>query len=29
LDLEEFKNITREEWEAVELPGERKGWKEW
>jgi hypothetical protein len=29
LDLEDFKNITREEWEAVELPGERKGWKEW
>lgn len=21
--------ITREEWEKVRLPGEKKGWKEW
>lgn len=25
----EWKNVTREEWEAVRLPGEEKHWKEW
>ncbi|KAI0522132.1 pyridoxamine 5'-phosphate oxidase-domain-containing protein [Xylaria bambusicola] len=26
---EEWKSVTREEWEKVSLPGEKKGWKEW
>ncbi|KAK3335722.1 pyridoxamine 5'-phosphate oxidase-domain-containing protein [Cercophora scortea] len=25
----EWRNVTRAEWEAVRLPGEKKGWKEW
>lgn len=25
----DFKNVTRKEWDAVKLPGEKKGWKEW
>ncbi|KAK1758429.1 pyridoxamine 5'-phosphate oxidase-domain-containing protein [Echria macrotheca] len=25
----EWRGVTREEWEAVRLPGEEKGWKEW
>ena len=29
IDAADWRNVTREEWEAVELPGERKGWKEW
>jgi hypothetical protein len=24
-----WKNVTREEWASVRLPGEKKGWKEW
>jgi len=29
IPIDEWKNVTREEWEEVRLPGERKGWKEW
>lgn len=29
IPVEEWRNVTREEWEAVRLPGEKKGWKEW
>lgn len=29
IPVEEWRNVTRAEWEAVELPGEREGWKEW
>ncbi|CAJ2503441.1 Uu.00g108350.m01.CDS01 [Anthostomella pinea] len=29
IPVEEWKNVTRKEWEAVTLPGEKKGWKEW
>lgn len=25
----EWRGVTREEWEAIRLPGEHKGWKEW
>ncbi|KXJ94379.1 pyridoxamine 5'-phosphate oxidase-domain-containing protein [Microdochium bolleyi] len=29
IDPADWKNITRKEWEAVRLPGEKKGWDEW
>jgi hypothetical protein len=29
LDPEDWKSVTREEWESVELPGETKDWNEW
>ncbi|OIW30943.1 hypothetical protein CONLIGDRAFT_630854 [Coniochaeta ligniaria NRRL 30616] len=29
IPVEEWRNVTREEWQDVRLPGERKGWKEW
>ncbi|KAI5921797.1 pyridoxamine 5'-phosphate oxidase-domain-containing protein [Camillea tinctor] len=29
IPVEEWKNVSRAEWEGVELPGEKKGWKEW
>lgn len=29
IDPADWNNVTQEEWEAVELPGEKKGWKEW
>lgn len=29
IDAEDFKNVTKEEWEDVRLPGEKKGWREW
>lgn len=29
IPAEEWKNVTKEEWEAIKLPGEKKGWKEW
>jgi hypothetical protein len=29
IPAEEWRNVTREEWQGVELPGEKKGWKEW
>ncbi|KAI2622078.1 pyridoxamine 5'-phosphate oxidase-domain-containing protein [Xylaria nigripes] len=28
LPIEEWKNVTRKEWESVSLPGEKKGWSE-
>ncbi|KAI0390484.1 pyridoxamine 5'-phosphate oxidase-domain-containing protein [Xylariaceae sp. FL0594] len=29
IPVHEWRNVTREEWQAVELPGEREGWEEW
>jgi hypothetical protein len=29
LSPDEWKNITKDEWENIRLPGEKKGWKEW
>ncbi|KAI0487205.1 pyridoxamine 5'-phosphate oxidase-domain-containing protein [Xylaria cf. heliscus] len=29
IPVEEWKSVTREEWDGVTLPGEKKGWKEW
>lgn len=29
IDPEDFKSVTAEEWQSIELPGEKKGWKEW
>ncbi|KAL2161255.1 hypothetical protein VTH06DRAFT_8475 [Thermothelomyces fergusii] len=29
IPVEEWRNVTREEWQKVRLPGEKKGWKEW
>jgi hypothetical protein len=29
IPVEEWRGVTKEEWEGVRLPGERKGWKEW
>lgn len=29
IPIEEWKNVTKKEWEGVRLPGEKKGWKEW
>lgn len=29
LDVVDWKNVTRKEWESIELPGEKPGWKEW
>ncbi|KAI1634471.1 pyridoxamine 5'-phosphate oxidase-domain-containing protein [Biscogniauxia mediterranea] len=29
IPVDEWKNVTRAEWERVTLPGEKKGWKEW
>lgn len=29
IPVEEWKNVTRDEWENIRLPGEKKGWKEW
>lgn len=29
IPVEEWRNVTREEWEGIRLPGEKKGWKEW
>ncbi|KAI0415752.1 pyridoxamine 5'-phosphate oxidase-domain-containing protein [Xylaria grammica] len=29
IPVEEWNSVTREEWENVSLPGEKKGWKEW
>ncbi|KAK3311346.1 pyridoxamine 5'-phosphate oxidase-domain-containing protein [Chaetomium strumarium] len=29
IPVEEWQNVTREEWQNVRLPGEKKGWKEW
>ncbi|ROW16523.1 hypothetical protein VPNG_02839 [Cytospora leucostoma] len=29
IPAEEWRDVTRAEWEGVRLPGERKGWREW
>ncbi|KAL2263095.1 hypothetical protein VTK26DRAFT_8253 [Humicola hyalothermophila] len=29
IPVEEWRNVTREEWQNARLPGEKKGWKEW
>jgi hypothetical protein len=29
IPVDEWKNVTRKEWENIRLPGEKKGWKEW
>lgn len=29
IPVDEWRNVTREEWEAVRLPGEKPGWDEW
>jgi hypothetical protein len=29
IPLEEWQKVTRKEWESIELPGEKKDWKEW
>lgn len=29
IPVEEWRNVTRDEWEGVRLPGENKHWKEW
>ncbi|KAI1098627.1 pyridoxamine 5'-phosphate oxidase-domain-containing protein [Jackrogersella minutella] len=29
IPVDEWKNVTRKEWEGVRLPGEKKGWNEW
>ncbi|KAF3768722.1 hypothetical protein M406DRAFT_354985 [Cryphonectria parasitica EP155] len=29
IPVEEWRNVTRQEWEGVRLPGEKEGWEEW
>ncbi|KAG9258644.1 pyridoxamine 5'-phosphate oxidase-domain-containing protein [Emericellopsis atlantica] len=29
IPLEQWKNVTKEEWSSIKLPGEEKGWSEW
>lgn len=29
IPIEEWKSISRKEWESIKLPGEQKGWNEW
>jgi hypothetical protein len=29
IPVNEWRNVTKKEWESVRLPGEKKGWKEW
>lgn len=29
IPVEEWQNVTRTEWEAIQLPGEKRGWSEW
>ena len=29
IPVEQWRQVTRKEWEAIRLPGEKKGWKEW
>lgn len=29
IPVEEWRNVTEEEWRDVRLPGEKRGWKEW
>lgn len=29
IPIDEWKGVTRDEWQGIELPGEKKGWSEW
>ena len=29
IPVEEWKNVTKEEWQGITLPGEKSGWSEW
>ncbi|KAF4997675.1 hypothetical protein FGRMN_3707 [Fusarium graminum] len=29
LPVDEWKSVTRDEWESIKLPGEKRGWNEW
>ncbi|KAM5346854.1 hypothetical protein ACJ41O_009859 [Fusarium nematophilum] len=29
IPIDEWKSVTREEWESIKLPGEERGWSEW
>ncbi|KAG6017575.1 hypothetical protein E4U43_000846 [Claviceps pusilla] len=29
IPVEQWRQVTRREWEAIKLPGEKKGWSEW
>ncbi|KAL6900236.1 pyridoxamine 5'-phosphate oxidase domain-containing protein [Trichoderma evansii] len=29
IPIEEWNKVTKEEWEQIQLPGEKKGWSEW
>lgn len=29
IPAEQWKQVTRDDWEAIKLPGEKKGWSEW
>lgn len=29
IPLDEWKKVTKAEWESIQLPGEKKGWSEW
>ncbi|EWZ40052.1 hypothetical protein FOCG_13800 [Fusarium oxysporum f. sp. radicis-lycopersici 26381] len=29
LPVDEWKSVTRDEWESIKLPGEERGWSEW
>ncbi|KAM4064916.1 pyridoxamine 5'-phosphate oxidase domain-containing protein [Hirsutella rhossiliensis] len=29
IPAEEWRNVTREQWQSIKLPGEKKGWSEW
>ncbi|KAF5027308.1 hypothetical protein F66182_602 [Fusarium sp. NRRL 66182] len=29
LPIDEFKGVTKDEWESIKLPGEERGWSEW
>ena len=29
IPIEEWRNVTAEEWQGIKLPGEEKGWSEW
>lgn len=29
IPVDQWRSVTRSEWEEIRLPGEKKGWKEW
>ncbi|KAK5998820.1 hypothetical protein PT974_01203 [Cladobotryum mycophilum] len=29
IPIDQWKKVTREEWQGIQLPGEKKGWSEW